>query len=198
MKFAAFAFAALLASAAFAQPYAEKGKILGSPSAPIRIDVYSDFACPACRNFHETTLPLIVRDYVTPGKAYVVNREFPLSIEAHKYSRTAAQYAVAAGRLGIYQPVADALFRDQQSWSATGKVWETVATVLSPEQQKKVQAIFKDPAMNTVVSSDLADGQKEKINSTPTIIVSHGTQHFPIQYPVNYNLLRSLLNGFVK
>jgi protein-disulfide isomerase len=198
MRIAAFAFAALLVSAAFAQPYPEKGKILGSPTAPIRIDVYSDFACPACRNFHETTLPMIIKDYVQPGKVYIVNREFPLAIEAHKYSRLAAQYAVAAGRLGIYQPVADALFRDQQSWNASGKVWETIATVLSPEQQKKVQTIFKDPAINTVVSSDSADGSKAGINSTPTLIVSHGTQKFPIPYPVNYNFLRSLLDGFLK
>jgi len=197
MRFAAFALAVVLAGAAVAQD-AEKGKILGSPTAPIRIDVYSDFACPACRNFHETTLPTIVNEYVQPGRAYIVNREFPLAIEAHKYSRIAAQYAVAAGRLGIYQPVADVLFREQQNWNATGKVWETVATVLSPDQQKKVQAIFKDPSVAASVQKDVDAGTKERISSTPTIIVSHGTQHFPIPFPVNLNFLRSLLNGLVK
>src|SRR5436309_993223 len=58
----------------------QKGKILGSPTAPIRIDVYSDFACPACKNFHETTLLMIVQEYVMAGKVYIVNREFPLNI----------------------------------------------------------------------------------------------------------------------
>jgi protein-disulfide isomerase len=198
MRFAVIALASALAGAAFAQPYPEKGKILGSPTAPIRIDIYSDFACPACRNLHEQTLPMIINDYVQPGKAYIVNREFPLAIEAHKYSRIAAQYAVAAGRLGIYQPVADVLFRDQQSWNATGKVWETVASVLSPEQQKKVQAIFKDPTVAAAVQNDVDDGTKEKISSTPTIIVSRGAQHFPVPYPVNYGFFRSLLNGLVK
>jgi protein-disulfide isomerase len=194
MRFAAFALATLLAGAAAAQDV-EKGKILGSPTAPIRIDVYSDFACPACRTFHEQTLPMIVRDFVQPGRAYIVNREFPLNIEAHKHSRTAAAYAVAAGRLGIYQPVSDVLFRDQAAWSATGKVWETVATVLSPDQQKKIQAIFKDPAVASAVQKDVDAGAKEKIQSTPTILVSHGYKKFPIPYPVNYSFLTSLLNG---
>jgi protein-disulfide isomerase len=197
MRLTAFAFALVLAVAAPAQDV-EKGQILGSPSAPVRIDVYSDFACPACKNFHEQTLPLIVRDYVMTGKAYVVNREFPLAIEAHKHSKTAANYAVAAGRLGIYQPVSDAIFRDQQSWNATGKVWETVAGVLTPEQQKKIQAIVKDPTVAASVQKDLDAGAKERISSTPTIIVQRGSQKYPIPYPVNYNFFRSLVNGLVK
>jgi protein-disulfide isomerase len=176
----------------------EKGQIVGSPASPVRIEVYSDFACPACRNFHEQTLPMIIRDYVMTGKAYVVNREFPLAIEAHKHSRTAAAYAVAAGRLGIYQPVSDALFRDQQSWNATGKVWETVATVLTPEQQKKVQALMKDPTVAAAVQKDVDAGTKERIQSTPTIIVSRGAKKYPIPYPVNYNFFRSLVDGLAK
>jgi protein-disulfide isomerase len=192
------AIASLLACSLGAQQDIEKGKILGSPTAPIRIEVYSDFACPACKNFHEQTLPQIEADYVRPGKSYIVNREFPLNIPAHKYSREAAAYAVAAGRLGIYQPVADALFRDQASWSASGKVWETVASVLSPEQQKKVQTIMKDPSVAAAVQKDYDSGMKERISSTPTIIISRGSQKYPVPYPVNYSLLQSLLNGLLK
>jgi len=197
MRLAALALAAILSCAAAAGPE-EKGKIIGNPSAPVRIDVYSDFACPACKNFHEQTLPLIIRDYVSAGKVYVVNREFPLNIAAHKYSRDAAKYAVAAGRLLIYQPVADALFRNQAEWANSGKVWETVASVLSPEQQKKVQTIAKEPSVEAEVQRDVDAGTKEKINSTPTIFITRGTQHFPIAYPINYMFLRSLLDGYTK
>lgn len=197
MKLLALSILAILSCAA-AAPDIDKGKILGSPSAPVRIDVYSDFACPACKNFHEQTLPLIVREYVMGGKVYVVNREFPLNIPAHKYSREAANYADAAARLGIYQPVADALFRNQAEWSASGKVWDAVASVLSPEQQKRVQALAKDPSVAAEVQRDVDAGMQEKINSTPTIFITHGSQHFPIAYPINYAFLRSLLNGYLK
>jgi protein-disulfide isomerase len=192
----ALLFLALL-TAAFGQDY-EKGNVVGSPSAPVRIEIYSDYACPACRNLHEQTLPMILRDYVQSGKAYVIFREFPLAIPEHKYSRTAAAFAVAAGRLGIYQPVSDALFRDQPSWNATGKVWETVATVLSAEQQKKVQALAKDPTVIAAVQKDVDLGTKERIQSTPTIIVTRGAKKYPIPYPVNYNFFRSLVDGLAK
>ncbi len=197
MRFLAFAFTALLACAA-AAPDVEKGKLIGTPTAPIRIDVYSDFACPACKNFHEQTLPMIVGEYVMSGKVYIANREFPLNIPEHKFSREAANYASAAARLGIYQPVADALFRNQSSWAASGRVWETVAAVLNAEQQKKVQALAKDPSVLAEVQRDVDAGMKERIASTPTIFVTHGAQHFPITYPVNYAFLRSLLNGYLK
>jgi protein-disulfide isomerase len=197
MKFFALALCALLPCLA-AGPEVDKGKILGSPSAPIRIDVYSDFECPACKKFHEEMLPLIVQEYVLPGKVAVISHEFPLNLPAHKYSREAANYATAAARLGIYQPVADALFRNPQSWMITGKVWETVASVLSPEQQRRVQALVKEPSVAGEVQHDVEAGAKEQVSSTPTIILTHGANHFPLPWPFNYNFLRSLLNGYLK
>jgi protein-disulfide isomerase len=181
-----------------AAPDADKGKILGSPAAPVRIEVYSDFECPACRTFHEQLLPMIVRDYVMPGKVAVISHEYPLNIPDHKYSREAADYATAAARLDIYQPVSDALFHRQSEWINSGKVWETVASVLTPDQQKRVQALVKDPSVLTEVAHDVDAGNREPVKSTPTIILAYGTQRFQIPWPVNYNFLRSLINGYLK
>jgi len=197
MKRYAAVFAALFCAAAAIQDV-DKGKIIGSPTAPIRIDVYSDFECPACRNFHEATLPLIIKDYVMAGKVYVVNREFPLPIAAHQFSREEAYYATAAARLGLYQPVADALFANQSVVIAGGNPWPILQKVLTPKQQKDVQTLAKDPSILAEVQRDVDTGNKERISSTPTIIVTHGTQHFPLPYPINYNILRSMLDGFLK
>jgi protein-disulfide isomerase len=189
--------AALLLSVAVSAQE-NRGKMVGSPSAPIRIEVYSDFACPACRIFHEQTLPMIVRDYVMPGKVVLVNHEYPLNIAAHKYSREAANYATAAARFGLYEPVADALFRSQESWNATGKVRETVASVLNAEQLKKIQALVNDPSIAAEVQRDVDAGNKIPISSTPSIFVMRGAKRLPIPYPVNYGFLRSLLDGYLK
>ena len=179
-----------------ASPDVDKGKILGSLSAPIQIEVYSDFECPACKTFHEQMLPRIVQDYVIPGRVVVVSHEFPLNIAAHKYSREAANYATAAARLGsgIYQPVTDALFRNQVSWEMTGKVWETVSAVLSAEQQKKVQALVNDPSVLAEVQHDVEAGNREHVNSTPSLFITR-PRHMALPWPMNYSLLQSLLNG---
>src|SRR5687767_3917788 len=150
----------------------EKGKIYGSPSAPIRIEIFSDFQCPSCKSLHDQLLPTLMKEYILPGKVYVVAREFPLP--QHAYAREAAHYATAAARFGIYQPVADRLFLNQATWSANGKVWDTVASVLSPEQQKKVQAFAKDPAVLSSVQRDVDLAQRERVQSTPTMMFMRG------------------------
>jgi predicted DsbA family dithiol-disulfide isomerase len=41
-------------------------------------------------------------------------------------------------------------------------------------------------------------GRAAGINQTPTMIVTRGTNRFPVTGAVNYNLLRSLLDGLLK
>jgi protein-disulfide isomerase len=80
MKLSAFTLVALLPCLAASLGDIEKSKSIGSPTAPVRIEVYSDFQCPACKGFHEAVLPMLVRDFVAQGKVYVVCREFPLNM----------------------------------------------------------------------------------------------------------------------
>lgn len=197
MKLSAFAVAALLPCLAASLGDMDKAKSIGNPSAPVRIDVFSDFQCPACKGFHENLLPVLIRDYVVPGKVYIVSREFPLQM--HPYSREAAGYAVAASQIGKYQQVADALFRSQAVWSANGKVWDTVAAVLTPAEQKKVQAMAKDPSVLADIQQDQDFGNSIKINQTPTIYISKGQKHYPYAGPdmSNYQFLRALIDDLV-
>jgi protein-disulfide isomerase len=175
----------------------DRAKIFGNPAAPVRIEVYSDFQCPACKGFHEVLLPILMRDYVVPGKAYIYNHEFPLPM--HPHSRAAAQLATAAASIGKYSQVADVLFQQQASWGTSGKVWETVATVLTPAEQKKVQALAKDPATIAQVQAQV-DAGKPIINQTPTLVVIRGAKryNFPGPDQNNYPLLRSLIDGLLK
>src|SRR6266496_2892897 len=159
MKVLALALAALLPAVA-APPDVNKGKTMGNPSAPILLELYSDFLCPHCKHLHEDILPAIVLDFVKTGKAYLVFREYPLNIPQHAYARPAANFATAAARIGKYEAVSDALFRTQQQWGMSGRVWETVAAALTPEEQKKVQALGNDPAVQAEVQHDVDRGTK--------------------------------------
>jgi len=171
-------------------------KTVGNPAAPVTIQVFSDFECPACKMFHDQTLPQLMRDYITTGKVYLVYRDYPLTM--HKYSRVAANYATAAARLGFYQPVADALFRDQAAWSVSGKVWESAASVLSADQQRRVLALAGDVSVKSEVERDVNAGEAVPVNATPTLVVSHGDRQYPISGGLNYLLLRRLIDDLAK
>jgi protein-disulfide isomerase len=173
----------------------DTGKAFGNPAAPITIELFSDFQCPSCRALHMQVLPALMRDYVIPGKAYLVYKEYPLPM--HNHSREAAAYACAAARLGKYEQVADVLFQNQPSWSNDGKVFETVSTALTPAEQKKVQALAKDPAVLSEVQQDVQEGQSEAVNQTPTMLIIRGAKKYPLS-TMNYNLLRTFLDSIAK
>ncbi|MGA2273510.1 MAG: thioredoxin domain-containing protein [Bryobacteraceae bacterium] len=173
----------------------DPNKTAGNPSAPVTIQIFSDFECPACKVFHDRSLPQLQRDYVATGKVYLVYREFPLPMHAH--SREAASYAVAAARLSLYQPVADALFRDQVAWSANGKVWDTVASVLTPSQQKKVKAA-DDAFVLGEILRDVNAAHAVPVTSTPTLVVSRGARQYPVSGTLNYAILKSLIDDLSK
>ncbi len=198
MKLYAVALAALIPCLAASLGDVEKAKIIGNPSAPVRMDLYSDFQCPACKGFHDVLLPELMREYIVPGKVTIVNHEFPLPM--HPYSREAANYATAAARIGKYQQVADALFRNQNTWAANGKVWDTVASALTPTEQKRVQELAKEASVTGAVAQDVTQGQTERINETPTLIITRGSKRyaFPGPNPTNYPLMKSLIDGLLK
>ena len=197
MKIFALSLIAMLPCLAANGPFEDKGKMLGNPAAPILLELYSDFSCPACKHLHETGLVPIITEYVNTGKACLVFREFPLTIPGHQYSRPAAALAVAAGRLGKYLAVSDALFRSQQVWTVNGKVWEAVAPVLSPEEQARVQALARDASVLAEVQSD-ADRGAGLIHQTPTLMVTYRLRQQPWTQFGDLSLFRGYIDGLLK
>jgi protein-disulfide isomerase len=191
MKLVAFLPAAVWVSLA-ATPNIDTAKAVGNPAAPVTIEVFSSFDCSHCKELHEEVLPQLVRDYVSRGKVYLANREFPLI--SHPYAREAATYATAAARIGKYRQVANALFDKQATWAVNGQVWLTVASVLTLPEQKQVQALAKDPGVVAEVQRDLDQGMAAGINQTPTLFIIRAGQRVPVVGTPRYELLRGYLD----
>jgi protein-disulfide isomerase len=143
----------------------------GTPEAPIRIEVFSDFECPGCREFYLNAIRPVLKDYCSLDKVCVVYREFPL--KGHKYSRQAAQYAKAAQRLGPkpWLAVLDAFYEQQEAWSRTGKLDDVVFKALGADEYFKLRKLLLDPAIDGAVESEVAMGQKKEVASTPTLFI---------------------------
>lgn len=170
----------------------------GTPDAPLKIEVFSDYQCPACREFYLQTMRQVLTDFADRNKACIVYREFPLSQHAH--SREAARYGLAAQELGIRQwaAVTDALFLNQDQWAANGEIDSVVSKALSPSDMEQVRKILKNPSpLDAVVNADVQLGKERGVNSTPTFFVTANgkTQKFAAayQYPVLKRYLDSLL-----
>ena len=171
------------------------GKTLGVSTAPITIEVFSDYECPHCKLLYEETLRPLMRDYVAKGKVYFIHRDYPLP--QHVNARPAACLANASRQVNKYEDVCAALFRQQAVWSANGNIEAAVATVLTPAELTKVRLLAKDPKITAEMEGDIALGQKLHVTSTPTMVIAFKGRSNPISGPINYSFLRSYLDDLL-
>jgi protein-disulfide isomerase len=174
-------------------------KTIGNKDAPITMELYSDYQCPSCGGFFETTLRPMIDTYVAWGKVYLVHHDFPL--QKHPYSGQAARWASAAAKIGKFQEVDAALYDSQAKWAADGDMGKFVEGAMSPRDFKRVQSIMKNctsPAPMTKAASgapqadsgcpvdeyivqDILLGYQLPVKGTPTFVIHYKGQNFPAE-----------------
>jgi len=196
-------------------------KSYGSSSAPIKMEVFTDYQCPSCRNmFEETLRPLIQSDYISSGKVYLVHHDFPLP--AHMYGYEAARWVNAAARVGQFQSVEAALYDNQNSWQADGSIEKYVAAAVPSSDFKRIQKLmvgceYQGPAstkpaslktgvqpsrgcaLDTYIEQDRALGMKIPVQATPTYVISYKGNKLPagsgfVSWPILKQFFDSLLS----
>lgn len=166
-------------------------KAFGSKNAPVVMEEFSDYQCPACKTLYTTTNRLLMDNYVSTGKVYLIHRDFPLAM--HAYSRIAARYARAAAELGKVEPVEQTLFQNQEKWEQTGDVDGTVAAVLSASEMNKVRALVKGGTLDALIDKDFAQGQIYRVNQTPTTVFHCKGQTYPYAGVMTYDTMKQFL-----
>jgi protein-disulfide isomerase len=181
--------------AARVEPAAYKQE--GSFSAPIVCEIYSDYACPACAGVNRDIIPLLNAEYVATGKVRLVHRDFPLP--QHIYSRLAARFANAVGRLGKFEIAANQLFLTQTVWGINGDLEGQLAHVLSPEiMQQARDMVSRDATLEEGIAADVAMGKSDEIRQTPTLmVVAKGKRQAVAPIP-EYALLKAYLDRLLK
>jgi protein-disulfide isomerase len=170
-------------------------KAFGSKNAPVVVEIYSDFQCPACKQLFLNTTQKVMDNYVSSGKVYLVHRDFPLPM--HAYSRVAASYSRAAAHIGKCEPVEQALFQNQEKWETNGDVKGIIAGVLSPAEMKKVQAIVDAKTLEPLIERDKQLGLTVPITQTPTSVFHSKGQTYPYAGTLSYDVLKDFLDQLV-
>lgn len=170
----------------------------GSPTAPITVEIYTDYECPACRALYMDTLPSLNADFVATGKVRLLHRDYPLP--QHQFSKLATRYANAAGTIGKYEVVANQIFVTQPEWAQNGNVDAAVAKVLPPADMEKVRAMVKtDSHLDDSVAQDVAMGNnQDHVSQTPTIVIIAKGKREPIAGGMPYSILKQYLEQKLK
>lgn len=168
-------------------------KEIGSASAAIRCEIYTDLECPPCAAFYRDTVPRLISEYVDTGKVRLVRRDFPLP--QHKYARVAARYANAAGMIGKYDAVFHQLMATQSDWKEDGDLETPLAAVLSVEELESVRKLVnEDQAPEESMLRDRAAGADDHVQQTPSIVIVADGKRYRISGVVSFSAIKSYLD----
>ena len=148
---------------------------MGDPNAPVKLDIWEDFQCPACKNFSADIEPLLIQNYVTTGKAYFVFHHYPFidggspSGESHQASN-ASMCAGEQGRFWDYKEILFANWIGENVGSFSERKLVAFAESLALDMDR-FNKCFNSNAYKAQIDKDFTDGVEFGVNSTPSIFV---------------------------
>ena len=160
----------LLSTRPAAPPATSTGHVWGSASAPVNIELFSDFQCPVCARA-EAMLHQIASKYLDSGKAKVTYRHFAF---IGTESQWAAQAADCAGEQNKFWEYGNYLFTHQAGENQG-------AFARNNLKQFAAQVGLDTAAFNTCFDSgkyaatakqDTDEGSRRGVSSTPTFFVN--------------------------
>jgi protein-disulfide isomerase len=164
-----------IAQAEVARPAALiDGRAVGAVDAPITIEAWEDFQCPACGVFTRSMEPRLIEEYVAPGHVRLVYRDMAF---LGRESTDAAVGARAAEQLlgnGGFWRFHDLLFHNQDGENEGAfnrTVLGDMAVSLGMDRAEFVR-LLDDPQLIAAVQDETREGQRAGVTSTPTLIVN--------------------------
>ena len=155
---------------ATAGPGATDARVIGSAGAPVTIDVWSDYQCPACRAFATLLLPRITEELVDTGRARVAYHDFAFIGPESMGAAVGARCAARDGRFEAYHEIVFANQRGE-NLGALAKDRLVAIAELAGLDAASFEACLADPALAEQVAAETEVGVGLGIQATPTIIV---------------------------
>jgi len=147
------------------------GNAVGRADAPVTIEVWADYQCPFCRLESSLFGGAVDREYITPGIARVVYRDFAF------LGQESTDAAVATRCAGAQDPAAqrryhDALYTFQQGENqgrfARANLVQ-IAEIAGVPSAAAFAACLDDPAVAKAVADETTAGRNVGVTSTPTL-----------------------------
>jgi protein-disulfide isomerase len=147
----------------------QNGTVLGRPDAPVTLVEYGDLQCPYCSAWTHEALPVLVDEYVRPGKLRI---EFRGMAFLGPESETGLRAALAAGEQDKLWHVVDLLYRNQGHENSGWLTDETLRLVGSSVEGLDVDRMLdRRGGMSAELEESQASAAAAGIDSTPSFQV---------------------------
>ena len=150
---------------------ADLGRIVGDSSAKVIVLEISDFQCPFCKAFHDSTYAAVRAAYIDNGKARMAYVNMPL--RSHQNAWPAAEAAMCASAQGKFWTMHDSLFNAQPRWSTITKpdtMFSRFARSMALNDTA-FDACQTSHGTRPLISSDAERASSAGITGTPAFII---------------------------
>jgi len=151
-------------------------RAVGAADAPVTIDVWSDFQCPACGFFATSVEPGLIEEYVRPGTVRLVYRDsaFIDGGRPDGESQQAAAAARCAGEQGKFWQYHDYLFENQKGENKGAFRRERLDQIAQAVglDMSAYQSCMGGDAPEKAVQAETAVGKAAGVRSTPTLAIN--------------------------
>jgi protein-disulfide isomerase len=152
-----------------------EGTRLGDPNAPVKIEVFEDFQCPACRTYTSSYEPAVIQNLVETGQAYYVFYQYPFLDDSNfsKDSDQAAMAALCAADQGRFWDYKNLLFANSQESAGVFSADRLKQLAESLDlNMETFNACYDSGEHEDVIQQELALGKQMGVTGTPSVFVN--------------------------
>ncbi len=176
------------------------GLSLGDPNAPVIIDVFEDFQCPACQRFTENTEPLIIQNLVASGQARYVFHNYPFldgnGAGSTGESDQAANAAMCANEQDKFWEMHSILYANwngENQGAFSSRRLQAMAESLELDLDA-FNSCFNSNKYEAEIQADFDLGGQMGVSGTPTVFVNGQRVGEPRQVP-SYQEIADAVNA---
>lgn len=151
-------------------------RAVGPADAPVTVEVWSDFQCPACGFFSRQIEPDLIEEYVRAGTVRLVYRDFAFidGGDANGESQQSAAAARCAGEQGKFWQYHDYLMENQDGENEGAfrrERLDLIATAISLDPAAW-GSCMGDDAPEQAVKAETDEGRTAGVASTPNLAIN--------------------------
>ncbi len=147
------------------------GYSLGRSDAALTLVEFTDYQCPFCKQFHDTTFQQLKKNYIDTGKLRFVSRDLPL--EFHNNALTAAQGARCAGEQEKFWQMRDILIANSTNLGQDAIL--TYAQQLALDMNR-FRLCLDSGKYFAEIQRDIAEAGSAGIAGTPTFVLGKASE----------------------
>jgi protein-disulfide isomerase len=151
--------------------HADSARIRGNPSAKVWMIIASDFQCPYCKMWHDSSDQTIRREYIDNGKVRLAFVNFP--INSHQNAIPAAEYAMCAAAQDKFWQAHDSLFASQEKWAGLPDAGPTLERIVisAGVEAEALRSCVSKHKMLPLIEADREKASRAGVRATPSFFV---------------------------